>query len=89
MPVPEAVLDDTAFDIWGETRPFIVEAVGRALDDAIFFAVNKPATWPQAIAPAARRRATYTPRGRPTPRTAVSPVTCRRCLPLSKATGTT
>ena len=56
VPVPEAVLDDTAFDIWAETRPFIVEAVGRTLDDAVFFGVNKPATWPTAVVPSASGR---------------------------------
>ena len=49
VPVPEAVLDDTAFDIWGETQPFMAEAIGMALDAAIFFGTNKPATWPNAI----------------------------------------
>jgi HK97 family phage major capsid protein len=53
VPVPENVLDDTAFDIWGETRPFMTEAIGRALDAAIFFGVNKPATWPTDIVTAA------------------------------------
>jgi HK97 family phage major capsid protein len=49
VPVPEAVLDDAAFDIWTETRPFIIEAIGRTVDAAIFFGVNKPATWPDDI----------------------------------------
>lgn len=49
VPVPEAVLDDAAFDIWAETRPFIIEAIGRTVDAAIFFGVNKPATWPTDI----------------------------------------
>jgi HK97 family phage major capsid protein len=52
-PVPEAVLDDSAFNIWSEVQPFIVEAVGRTLDAAVFFGTNKPTTWPTAIVPAA------------------------------------
>lgn len=53
VPIPEAVLDDSNYDIWGEARPRIVEAFGRAIDAAAYFGVNKPDTWPTGIVPAA------------------------------------
>jgi len=53
VPIPEKVLDDADFDIWAETTPFITEAIGRALDGAIFLEINKPTSWPKAIVPEA------------------------------------
>jgi HK97 family phage major capsid protein len=53
VPVPEAVIDDADFDLWGQVQPRLAEAVGRTLDAAIFLGTNKPSTWPQAIVPAA------------------------------------
>lgn len=52
VPIPEAVLDDSSFDIWGSIKPRLVEAIGRAVDAAIFFGTNKPASWPTDVAAA-------------------------------------
>ena len=52
-PIPEAVLDDSDFDIWGEVRPRIEEAMGAAIDSAIFCGTNAPTAWPDDIVTAA------------------------------------
>lgn len=45
VPIPEAVLDDSEYDIWGEVRPRIEEAFGKVIDSAVLFNVNKPDSW--------------------------------------------
>ena len=59
VPIPEAVLDDSNYDIWAEARPRIVEAFGKAIDQAVFFGVNKPDSWPAGIVPAAIAAGNY------------------------------
>lgn len=49
IPIPEAVLDDAEYDIWGEIKPLIVEEFGTVIDSATLFGVNKPTTWPDAL----------------------------------------
>jgi HK97 family phage major capsid protein len=51
--IPEAVLEDSSIDLWAEVSPRLAEAIGIALDLAVFPGTNKPASWPTAIIPAA------------------------------------
>jgi HK97 family phage major capsid protein len=61
VPIPEAVLDDSSFDVWGTIQPRLAESIGRAIDAAIFFGTNKPSSWPSAVVTAATAAShTYT-----------------------------
>lgn len=55
VPIPQAVLDDSDYDIWGEVRPLISESMGRTLDQQIFNGGNPkaPIEWPPGLIPAA------------------------------------
>ena len=53
VPVPQNVVDDSDYDIWAEARPAVGEAIDRALDAAIFFGTNAPASFPTDVAAAA------------------------------------
>lgn len=49
VPVPDAVLADSQFDIWGQIRPLVRQAFGQVIDAAILHGTNKPASWPNGI----------------------------------------
>lgn len=53
VPIPEAVLEDSSIDLWAEVTPRLGEAIGAALDAAVFSGQDKPTSWPTAIVPAA------------------------------------
>lgn len=56
IPVPDNVISDADIPIWDLVMPRIVQAMGKRLDDAVIFGINRPATWtspalvPDAIA---------------------------------------
>lgn len=48
-PVPENVVADVEMDIWDDMEPYIREAFNRALDSAVFFGTNAPASFPANV----------------------------------------
>lgn len=55
VPIPEAVLDDAEFDIFGEITPRVNEAIGQRVDSAIIFGMNRPRNWQNDIITLARQ----------------------------------
>lgn len=45
VPVPQDVIDDADYDIWGETRPAIEAAFGKTIFQAVAYGTNIPASW--------------------------------------------
>ena len=57
--IPEAVLDDTDYDLWAEIKPKLLEAYGIAFDQAVYYGTNAPAIWPDSIVAAAMAAGNY------------------------------
>lgn len=55
VPIPEAVVNDGAFDIMGEVTPRVNEAIGQMVDKAVIFGLNRPTNWQSDIVTLARQ----------------------------------
>ena len=55
VPIPEAVLSDAEFDIFGEVTPRVSESMGQLVDKAVIFGINRPADWQSDIITRARQ----------------------------------
>jgi len=51
VPISEAVLSDSEYDIWAEVKPRIVEAMYKKVDEAIIKGTSKPQTWREGLIP--------------------------------------
>lgn len=49
VPIPDAVIADAQFDLWGQIRPIVRQAFGQVIDAAILHGTNKPSSWPTGI----------------------------------------
>jgi HK97 family phage major capsid protein len=49
VPISKNLLSDMDYDFWSQVRPKVTEAFGVALDEAVFFGVNAPTTFPPSI----------------------------------------
>ena len=49
VPIPESVLADPDYDLWGEVRPALAEAIGLAFDQAVFYGTNAPDAFPDDL----------------------------------------
>ena len=47
--IPDALIDDSNVPLWDEIKPLLVAAIGRKVDEAALFGVDKPASWPASI----------------------------------------
>lgn len=56
IPIPEAVVEDAEYDIWGEIRPKLEEAIAKKVDQAVLLGVDKPASFPDGIITVATTR---------------------------------
>ncbi|GEL19354.1 phage major capsid protein [Pseudonocardia asaccharolytica] len=53
MPIPENVIEDMDANVWDDAEPYLREAFARCLDNAVFFGVNAPSSWPTNLRAAA------------------------------------
>jgi HK97 family phage major capsid protein len=44
--IPDAMVDDSTINLWNYCRPLLAQAIAIAIDDAAFFGVGRPPTWP-------------------------------------------
>jgi HK97 family phage major capsid protein len=67
VPIPDAVLADSSFDVMGAVRPLLQNAIARAVDGAVLFGTNKPTAWPTDLTTASVAAGNVVARGANTP----------------------
>lgn len=53
VPIPDALVDDSSVPLWAAIKPLLAEAIGKKVDEAGLFGIDKPASWPVGLVPGA------------------------------------
>lgn len=61
--IPDAVIDDSSVPLWPEVRPLLAEALGKKVDEASIFNIDKPDSWPMAVVDAATAAGNFVTKG--------------------------
>lgn len=63
--VPDAIIDDASYDLWGHVRPLLIESMGRVFDEQVFNGGNPkaPTEWPDGLIPQAVAAGNAVPMG--------------------------
>jgi hypothetical protein len=60
VPVPEAVINDVDYDMWGQVKPLLEESFGTLFDQTVLYGgesgYTKPSTWPDGVVKLAHDR---------------------------------
>lgn len=65
VPIPDSVVDDAKINLWDTVKPLIAEAMGKKIDQAGIFGVDKPSTWGNDILAGATAAGTNVASGNP------------------------
>jgi hypothetical protein len=57
--IPQNVIDDSEYDVWGAVRPQLSAAIARSYDMAVLFGTNAPSTFPPSLVAAATTAGTF------------------------------
>lgn len=54
VPIPDALISDTNLPLWDMIKPLLVEAIGKKIDEAVLFGIDKPTSWPDDLLKASK-----------------------------------
>lgn len=63
VPIPDALIDDADVPLWDMIMPLLNEAIGKKVDQAGLFGIDKPDSWPEAVVPGAIAKGNSIKRG--------------------------